>query len=98
MSGCEIIQQVVRNWSEMKKLAATTERPFAFKVARALNTHLADPFEQHPTAVGQSREIALPRHRNGQREDRMHAAHDPVARRLAPPLTQAVKRLTGYSA
>ena len=35
ISGCEIIQQVVRNWSKMKTLAANTERPFAFRVARS---------------------------------------------------------------
>ena len=29
---CQIIQQFVRNWPKMKKLAGTTKRPFAFRV------------------------------------------------------------------
>ena len=29
---CQIIQQLVRNWPRMKKLAGTTKRPFAFRV------------------------------------------------------------------
>ena len=32
LTRCEIIQQVVRNWPRMKKLAAKTPRPFIFYV------------------------------------------------------------------
>jgi predicted nuclease of predicted toxin-antitoxin system len=32
LNRCEIIQQVVRNWPEMKKLARKTDPPFAFIV------------------------------------------------------------------
>jgi predicted nuclease of predicted toxin-antitoxin system len=31
-SGCELIQQVVRNWPGIKELAARSHRPFAFRV------------------------------------------------------------------
>jgi hypothetical protein len=29
---CELIQQTVRNWPQIKELAAKTHRPFAFRV------------------------------------------------------------------
>lgn len=32
LSRCQIIQQLVRNWPRIKKLAAKTRRPFAFRV------------------------------------------------------------------
>ena len=35
---CQIIQQLVRNWPKMKKLAGATERPFAFRVPRTGTT------------------------------------------------------------
>ncbi len=32
LGRCQIIQQLVRNWPRMKKLAGATQRPFAFRV------------------------------------------------------------------
>jgi len=32
LSRCQLIQQLVRNWPRMKKLATTEKRPFAFRV------------------------------------------------------------------
>lgn len=31
-SRCELIQQLVRNWPQMKEIAQKTRRPFAFRV------------------------------------------------------------------
>ena len=35
LSRCDLIQQLVRNWSRMKQLASNTKRPFAFRVPRS---------------------------------------------------------------
>jgi hypothetical protein len=32
LSRCELIQQVVRNWPQMKQMAAEESRPFAIRV------------------------------------------------------------------
>lgn len=32
LSRCELIQQVVRNWPQMKQVAAAESRPFAFRI------------------------------------------------------------------
>ena len=31
-SRCQLIEQLVRNWSKMKELSDTTERPFAYRI------------------------------------------------------------------
>lgn len=33
LNRCQLIQQVVRNWSRMKEIAASETRPFAMRVA-----------------------------------------------------------------
>lgn len=32
LNGCQLIQQLVRNWPRMKEYAKKTDRPFAFKI------------------------------------------------------------------
>lgn len=34
-SRCDLIQQLIRNWPQMKSLASKTKRPFAFRVPPA---------------------------------------------------------------